>query len=135
MLCIICFKLNHQYILFILFNNWSKLGGTKHNHLVLISVVVLCWAIWLTINDIAFNMWTPNTFLQVLFRGTQWLKSWALLQRLDDYKECMLKACKALESRAMHFLAAKWLAFYFHVKPYSDVPACNKLNFCFKNIS
>ena len=89
-----------------------KLGDTEHNHLVLIGVVVLCWAIWLTINDIVFDMCTP---------GTQWLRSWALLQCSDDDKECILKACKALESRATCFVAAKWLAFYFHIEPYSGV--------------
>jgi hypothetical protein len=52
-----------------LFNSWSKLGGSNHNHLLLTGVVAFCWAIWITRNDVVFDKGHPKTFLQVLFRG------------------------------------------------------------------
>ena len=53
----------------LLFNNWSKQGGHKHNILLLTGAVAICWSIWLTKNDTVFNNCRPKTFLQVLFRG------------------------------------------------------------------
>ena len=30
-----------------LFNSWSKLGGSNHNHLLLTGATTFCWAIWI----------------------------------------------------------------------------------------
>jgi len=76
---------------------WSKLGGSNHNHLLLTGAVAICWAIWITRNDVVFDKGHPKTFLQVFFRGTHWLRFWALLQRSDDDKEQIRDACKLLE--------------------------------------
>jgi hypothetical protein len=61
-----------------LFNSWSKLGGSNHNHLLLTEAAAFCWAIWITRN-VVFNKGHPKTFLRVLFRGTHWLWFWTLL--------------------------------------------------------
>jgi len=37
-----------------LFNSWSKLGGSNHNHLLLTGAAAFCWAIWITRNDVVF---------------------------------------------------------------------------------
>ena len=52
-----------------LFNSWSKLGGSNHNHLLLTGTAAFCWVIWITSNDMVFDKGHPKTFLQVLFRG------------------------------------------------------------------
>ena len=50
-----------------LFNSWSKLGGSNHNHLLLTGAMTFCWAIWITMNDVVFDKGHPKTFLRVLF--------------------------------------------------------------------
>jgi len=87
-----------------LFNGWSKQGGQKHNLLLLTGCAAICWAIWLTRNDSVFNNCRPKTLLQVLFRGTHWLRFWALLQRTEDQRDQLVEACQVLESRAISSL-------------------------------
>ncbi|CAO2192437.1 unnamed protein product [Urochloa humidicola] len=51
---------------------------------------------------------------KVLFRGTHWLRFWALLQHTDD-KEDLVKACQYLESRAMKFFASHGWPFILRI--------------------
>nr|TKW06142.1 hypothetical protein SEVIR_7G222600v2 [Setaria viridis] len=44
-----------------------------------------------------------HELLEVLFRGTHWLRFWTLLQHIDDRRERLVEACQLLESRAMLF--------------------------------
>ena len=52
-----------------LFGEWSKLGRRKHNLLVLTGASTLCWAIWLTRNDFAFNKRQNKLFCKYCSRG------------------------------------------------------------------
>ena len=90
----------------LLFNNWSKQGGHKHNILLLTGAATICWLIWLTRNDTVFNNCRPKISLQVLFRGTHWLRLWALLLHIDVRREWLVEACQLLESLAMQFFAS-----------------------------
>ena len=90
----------------LLFNNWSKQGGHKHNILLLTGAATICWLIWLTRNDTVFNNCIPKIFLQVLFRRTHWLQSWAQLQHIDDRREWLVEACQILDSSALQFFAS-----------------------------
>jgi len=49
-------------------------GGNKHNSLLLTAASALCWAVWITRNEVVFDKCKPKSFLQVLFRGTHWLR-------------------------------------------------------------
>jgi len=35
---------------------------------ILVGATALCWAIWLSRNDVSFNRTTINSFMQVIFR-------------------------------------------------------------------
>jgi hypothetical protein len=68
---------------------------------LLAAASAFCWAIWLSRNDIVFDK-TPNkTFLQVLYRGTHWLRFWSQLEKDDYNKELIRDACVKLETVAM----------------------------------
>jgi hypothetical protein len=67
-----------------LFIRWSKIANKKYNSLLLTAAAALCWAIWLTRNEVIFDKCRPKSFLQVLFKGTYWLRQWASLQQHDD---------------------------------------------------
>ena len=57
-----------------LFSKWLRPNGPKTNTLLLVAAAVLILAIWLTRNEVIFEKARPKTFLQVLFRGTHWLR-------------------------------------------------------------
>ena len=86
-----------------LFNRWSKTGGNKHNSLLLTAASALCWAVWITRNEMVFDKCKPKSFLQVLFRGTHRLHQWARLQRCDDQRDQLILAGHHLETLALHF--------------------------------
>ncbi|WVZ90711.1 hypothetical protein U9M48_036990 [Paspalum notatum var. saurae] len=100
-----------------LFNTWPNQRGRNLSMLLLIGAAGFCWAIWLTRNDLVFNKSHPKTFLQVLFRGTYWLRRWALLQRTEEGRDAIVRACKVLESTSMNFFASHGWPFMFRIGP------------------
>jgi len=89
-----------------LFVHWSKQGRKKYNTLLLTAAAALMWAIWLTRNEIVFDKYKPKSFLQVLFRGTHWLRQWAKLQRHDDLKDQLISVAQFLETSALEFFGS-----------------------------
>jgi len=65
----------------------------------------VCWAIWLSRNDVVFDKSPTKTYLQVLYRGTHWLRFWAQLQRRDEDKEAVQKACQTIDVLVMQLFA------------------------------
>ena len=57
-----------------LFNRRCKVGGTKHNLLLLTAALAICWTIWISRNEVIFDKCKAKSYLQVLFRGTYWLQ-------------------------------------------------------------
>jgi len=90
------------------------MGGVSSNSLLLTAAAALCWTIWLTRNEVVFDKCRPKTFLQVLFRGTHWLRQWARLQRREDMRDQLTLAGQHLESSALHFFSSSgWLSTRF----------------------
>lgn len=79
--------------------------GNKLKRQILIGASALCWAIWLSRNDIVFDKSPMKTNLQILFRGTHWLQFWAQLQKFDEDKKMMQEASQAIEVLAMQVFA------------------------------
>jgi hypothetical protein len=51
---------------------------------VLVGVAAFCWALWLSRNDVVFHKSKSITILQVMFRGTFWIRSWSILSNEED---------------------------------------------------
>jgi hypothetical protein len=66
-----------------LFGPWLRSFSKKQRNLVLVGVAAFCWAIWISRNDIVFHKSNSLSILQVMFRGTHWIKSWAILSKED----------------------------------------------------
>jgi len=92
-----------------------KQGGSNLAGPLLTGAAAFCWALWLSRNDLTFNKCQSKTFLQVLFRGTHWLRLWAQLQRTDDMKIDIMRTCRSLESAAMELFASHGWPFMFRI--------------------
>ena len=46
-----------------LFNRWSKMASNDHNSLLLTAASVLCWAVWITRNEVVFDKCRPKSLL------------------------------------------------------------------------
>jgi hypothetical protein len=87
-----------------IFGNWLVGVPSKTKYLIITGVAAICWAIWISRNDLVFDKTHMITYLQqVLFKVTHWLRFWAQLQRAD---EALIKeACRRLETAAMQIFA------------------------------
>jgi hypothetical protein len=52
-----------------LFNRWSKICRNKHNLLLLTAASALCWAVWLTRNEVVFDRCRSKIFCRFFFQG------------------------------------------------------------------
>ena len=64
---------------------WRRSFPRKQRKTILIGVTALCWAIWISGNDVIFKNSTHNSSLQVIFTGTYyWTRSWSLLSKEEE---------------------------------------------------
>ena len=89
-----------------LFGSWLRRFPQKLRKQFLIGVAALCWAIWLSRNDVVFNQKQPNSYLQVIFRGTHWARSWSQLAK-EEEKVHMKSNCRVIEGLVMELFAKK----------------------------
>jgi hypothetical protein len=52
-----------------IFGAWLRGFQYKQRNCVLLGVAVVCWAIWLSRNDVVFQRSKPNSCLLLIFRG------------------------------------------------------------------
>lgn len=58
---------------------------------------------------------TTQIETKVMFRGTHWIRLWALLQHAKDEIEDLVKAYKPLESYALDLYASRGWPFMFRI--------------------
>lgn len=87
-----------------LLGSWLRGFPPKLRKQVLVGMVALCWAIWLNRNDAVFCRKFPNSYLQVIFRGTFWARHWSQLSK-EEAKDSITKKCRRLESVIMELFA------------------------------
>ena len=89
-----------------MFGTWLQGIKWKERNLILTGVSVVCWAMWLSRNDIVFDNVNPQPCLQILFRTTYWIRFWDLLRKEDDMNT-IPENCQVLESMAMEIFTKK----------------------------
>lgn len=77
----------------------------KKSKLILVGAFAICWALWLSRNDMVFDKSPSISYLQVIFRATYWFRCWAQLQKCKDDGELMKVACRRLETTVMQLFA------------------------------
>ena len=84
--------------------SWLRSFSVKLRKQLLVGAVALCWAIWLCRNDAIFCRSTPNSYLQVIFRGTFWARRWSLLSKKEEMN-FITKNCGRMEGVMLEFFA------------------------------
>ena len=67
-----------------IFGIWLGWFSKTLKPLVLLGAVAICWSLWLCSNDLVFEKEKHSSPLQVIFLVIPWLRTWAILQRLDS---------------------------------------------------
>jgi hypothetical protein len=62
-----------------IFTRWLNGINKKLMYKILVGASALCWAFWLSRNDMIFNNTRVVTPMQVIFWGTHWIRFWVLL--------------------------------------------------------
>jgi len=84
-----------------MFGSWLNGISKHHKSLIMVGVAAMCWSIWLCRNDAVFEN-KQSYFLQVIYRTTHWLRTWATLQQPTS-QEALIAASRWLERVAKDF--------------------------------
>ncbi len=57
-----------------IFDGWFLEVDKKMSKLILVGASAICWAIWLSRNNIVFDKSPSFSYMQVIFRATHWLQ-------------------------------------------------------------
>jgi hypothetical protein len=60
-----------------MFRSWVYNMNKNDMHIFLVGIGTMLWAIWLSRNDIVFDKILISSFMQIIFRGTHWTRTWA----------------------------------------------------------
>jgi hypothetical protein len=83
-----------------LFCPWLRSFSSKQRNLVLIGLAAICWVVWISRNDLFFQKSQYMFILQVIFRGTFWIRSWSVLSKQEG-RTILKDGCRALEVAAL----------------------------------
>ncbi len=86
-----------------IFYGWLLGMDKKRSKLVLVGASAICWALWLSRNNLVFDKSPSISYMQVIFRTTYWLRYWAQLQKFEEDGEFIKVACCKLEMTIMQF--------------------------------
>ncbi|WVZ85259.1 hypothetical protein U9M48_032206, partial [Paspalum notatum var. saurae] len=94
-----------------MFDSWLKRFPWMLRTKILLGAAALCWAIWLSRNDMVFNRFLSNSFKEIIFRRIYWIRCWAKFS-IEDEKEVLEAGCRKLEQFVLEFGGFGWRARY-----------------------
>lgn len=74
-------------------------------NLLLTVASAICWAIWLSRNDVVFNNSSPKSCVQVAFRAICWCRFWSQLQPRREDQELIKSSCRNVERVLLQFFS------------------------------
>jgi len=90
-----------------MFGSWLRSFPPSLRNQIIVGVAALCWAIWLSRNDVVFSKTTTNSFSQLIFRGTYWIRLWSQLSKEKEGRQ-MKEACHLLEVLMLEVFGKRW---------------------------
>jgi hypothetical protein len=88
-----------------MFGSWIRRFAPGLRKQIIVGVAAFCWVLWLNRNDAVFQKSVTNSPLQVIFRGTFWIRHWSLLSK-EEERRSLKEGCKCLESLALQFFGS-----------------------------
>jgi hypothetical protein len=85
-----------------LFGPWLRSFSVKQRNQELIGAAAFCWALWLCRNEVLFQRSKFKSILQVMFRGTFWIRSWSILSK-EEEKSILKEGSPWLETMPLEF--------------------------------
>jgi hypothetical protein len=70
----------------------------------MVGVGAICWAIWLSRNDIVFNKQNIFTPMQFIYTDTYWIRTWSMFQK-EDGMNTLITMSTILEQVTMEIFA------------------------------
>ena len=100
----IAFNINPPNNIQHVFTDWLATTPLKQKRLIWSGISALCWALWLSRNNVVFDNQQVPSCLQVISRATYWARTWSLL--LNDEDRLKTKTtCRVLEFVGMEVFA------------------------------
>jgi len=106
----VSFNISPPVSIFHMFNGWLNGINKELMYKILVGASALCWTIWLSRNDMVFNNFRAVTPLQVIFRGTHWIRFWALQHKEDD-RPHVLMGCRVIETTSVEIFSSNGWSF------------------------
>jgi hypothetical protein len=100
----VSFNLNPPNSVHNLFTSWLDGLNRKMKSQILVGASAICWALWLTRNNIVFDNVIAPPYLQVIFKAIYWTRFWSLLQKEEDRLSVKM-GCRIIETAAMEVFA------------------------------
>jgi hypothetical protein len=90
-----------------MFGSWLRSFALGIRCQIIVGMAAMCWAIWLNRNDAVFQRKVTNPYLQVIFRGTYWIRQWFLLSKEEEGR-LMKEGCKRLEGMMLQLFGSRF---------------------------
>jgi hypothetical protein len=88
-----------------MFGSWIRRFAPRLRKQMIVGIAAICWVLWLNRNDAVFQNIIANSYLQVIFRGTYWIRQWSLLSK-EEERRMMKDGCRQLEGVALQFFGS-----------------------------
>ena len=89
-----------------MYGSWIRRFAPGLRNQIIVGVAAICWVLWLNRNDTVFQRLVTNAYLQVIFRGTFWIRQWSLLSKEEEGR-MMKEGCKRLECVALQLFGSR----------------------------
>lgn len=89
-----------------MFGSWLRSFAPGIRCQIIMGMVAMCWAIWLIRNDAVFQKKVTNSYLEVIFKGTYWIRQWFLLSTEEEGR-LMKECCKRLQRTVLQLFGSR----------------------------
>ena len=93
-----------------LFGSWLQGFMWEKKKVMFTCLCALLWSIWLSRNDVVFHITKKQTVLQILFKDTYLIRTWAILQKEEDRARLDRRCMPRLGSDGDGYLCAERVA-------------------------
>ncbi|OQU92747.1 hypothetical protein SORBI_3001G402125 [Sorghum bicolor] len=88
-----------------MFGSWIRGFAPRLRNQMLVGIAAFCWVLWLNRNDAVFQNLVANSYLQVIFRGSFWIRHWSLLSKEEERRN-LNYGCRYLEGAALQLFSS-----------------------------